>query len=271
MPSLVLIRAARPVIDQLATALAGTGMRAAVTGARGTMDGGPEAGLGVRVPIIDPNSGRAVGALVLASGPGRANPLTQPLAACVAREIEQRLLDDAALDERLALHQFLQRRRGAKGPFVLVTERRIITNAAADRLVAPHDEPVLRNTAHRLRACRGAEVVRLVLSGGPVTARAEPVPDTRSPAATVLRLVPIADDAEGARPSSGWESLTDTERSVANIVAQGLTNRQAAERLFLSHHTIDFHLRSIFRKVGAESRVDLTRLVVLAERTREGE
>ena len=64
------------------------------------------------------------------------------------------------------------------------------------------------------------------------------------------------------RPASGWDSLTDSERRVADTVAEGLTNREAAERLFLSRHTVDFHLRQIFLKLGIRSRVELTRLVL---------
>jgi DNA-binding CsgD family transcriptional regulator/tetratricopeptide (TPR) repeat protein len=64
------------------------------------------------------------------------------------------------------------------------------------------------------------------------------------------------------RPVSGWESLTETERAVSDLVAQGLTNRKAAEQMFLSPHTIDFHLRQIFRKLQIDSRVDLTRLAI---------
>ncbi|MEV4112956.1 AAA family ATPase [Nonomuraea sp. NPDC049695] len=61
------------------------------------------------------------------------------------------------------------------------------------------------------------------------------------------------------RPGTGWESLTDTERSVANLVAQGLTNRQVATQMFLSPHTVSFHLRQVFRKLGITSRVELAR------------
>jgi DNA-binding CsgD family transcriptional regulator/tetratricopeptide (TPR) repeat protein len=64
------------------------------------------------------------------------------------------------------------------------------------------------------------------------------------------------------RPTSGWESLTDTERSVADLVAQGLTNRQVAAQMFLSPHTVSFHLRQVFRKLGIGSRVELARLAV---------
>jgi DNA-binding CsgD family transcriptional regulator len=60
----------------------------------------------------------------------------------------------------------------------------------------------------------------------------------------------------------GWASLTDTERSVAEHVAEGLTNRQVGERMFLSPHTIDFHLRQIYRKLDITSRVELARLVL---------
>ena len=62
------------------------------------------------------------------------------------------------------------------------------------------------------------------------------------------------------RPVSGWESLTDTERAVAEHVAEGLTNAQVAERMFLSRHTVDFNLRQIFQKLGISSRVALARV-----------
>ena len=65
-----------------------------------------------------------------------------------------------------------------------------------------------------------------------------------------------------ARPVSGWSSLTDAEKSVARVVADGLTNREAAARLFLSRHTVDAHLRSIYRKLHINSRVALARRVV---------
>jgi DNA-binding CsgD family transcriptional regulator len=64
------------------------------------------------------------------------------------------------------------------------------------------------------------------------------------------------------RPRWGWVSLTQTEARVARLVADGLTNAKVAERMFLSRHTIDFHLRQIYRKLGIGSRVELTRLVL---------
>ncbi|MFB9840692.1 LuxR family transcriptional regulator, partial [Actinoallomurus acaciae] len=64
------------------------------------------------------------------------------------------------------------------------------------------------------------------------------------------------------RPVSGWASLTDTERTVSELVAQGLTNRQVADQLFMSAHTVAFHLRHVFRKLNIGSRVELTRLTL---------
>lgn len=62
------------------------------------------------------------------------------------------------------------------------------------------------------------------------------------------------------RPAFGWDSLTDTERRIADLVAQGLSNRQVASRVFLSTHTVAFHLRHIFWKLGITSRVQLARI-----------
>ena len=63
------------------------------------------------------------------------------------------------------------------------------------------------------------------------------------------------------RPAFGWDSLTDTERCNRDLVAQGLSNREVASQIFLSAHTVAFHLRHVFWKLGLTSRVQLARLV----------
>jgi DNA-binding CsgD family transcriptional regulator len=63
------------------------------------------------------------------------------------------------------------------------------------------------------------------------------------------------------RPAQGWGSLTDSEQAVVQLVAEGLTNREAAERLFVSPHTVNSHLRHAFTKLGVRSRVELSRVV----------
>jgi DNA-binding CsgD family transcriptional regulator len=66
---------------------------------------------------------------------------------------------------------------------------------------------------------------------------------------------------------SSWDLLSQSERSVAELVAAGMTNREVAERLLLSPHTVSFHLRKIYRKLGIVSRIELTRIALAGDRT----
>jgi DNA-binding CsgD family transcriptional regulator len=60
--------------------------------------------------------------------------------------------------------------------------------------------------------------------------------------------------------TSGWAAITAAELAVARLVADGLTNREVAERLFVSPHTVNSHLRHVFSKLGITSRVELARV-----------
>jgi len=62
--------------------------------------------------------------------------------------------------------------------------------------------------------------------------------------------------------ATGWPTLTETELRVARLVSRGLTNSQVGAQMFVSRHTVGVHLRNIYRKLGVNSRVELTRLVV---------
>lgn len=68
------------------------------------------------------------------------------------------------------------------------------------------------------------------------------------------------------RPAFGWASLTDTEQRVVHLVARGLTNRQIASQMYLSIHTIAFHLRRVYCKLDISSRVQLATMA--AERAK---
>ena len=70
------------------------------------------------------------------------------------------------------------------------------------------------------------------------------------------------------RPVSGWESLTVAEARVAERVGRGGTNRSVARELSVSPHTVSTHLRSVFGKLGLNSRVQLAHVV--AENARPG-
>ena len=59
----------------------------------------------------------------------------------------------------------------------------------------------------------------------------------------------------------GLASLSRREREVATLVTARKTNREVAAELFLSEKTVESHLRNIFAKLGASSRVDVARVM----------
>jgi DNA-binding CsgD family transcriptional regulator len=61
-------------------------------------------------------------------------------------------------------------------------------------------------------------------------------------------------------------ALTAREREVAALVAEGLADREIAERLRLSRHTVSQYVKRIYRKLGVGSRVALTRLLLAPAR-----
>jgi len=63
--------------------------------------------------------------------------------------------------------------------------------------------------------------------------------------------------ARRGRPRSGWESLSESELKVVRLVAEGRTNRDIADRLFLSRDTVHTHVSHILSKLGLSSRVEL--------------
>jgi len=75
----------------------------------------------------------------------------------------------------------------------------------------------------------------------------------------VLRLAGVRRGVRGPRqrPQFGWPSLTPTERTVVALVADGLSNPQIGERLFISRRTVQTHLVHVFAKLGISSRAQL--------------
>jgi DNA-binding CsgD family transcriptional regulator len=63
------------------------------------------------------------------------------------------------------------------------------------------------------------------------------------------------------RAKAGWDSLTDAELKVVNLIAQGVTNRDVAAQLHLSLHTVKNHVHNAFAKLGINSRAQLAQLM----------
>jgi DNA-binding NarL/FixJ family response regulator/energy-coupling factor transporter ATP-binding protein EcfA2 len=66
----------------------------------------------------------------------------------------------------------------------------------------------------------------------------------------------------GGRPdpaAAHWPELTASELAVVRLVIRGATDREVAQRLYISAHTVNSHLRHVFAKLGIRSRVELAR------------
>jgi ATP/maltotriose-dependent transcriptional regulator MalT len=74
------------------------------------------------------------------------------------------------------------------------------------------------------------------------------------------RSQPTAADGEGVA------ALTKRELEIARLIVDRRTNRQIAEELYLSPKTVETHIRNIFAKLGADSRVEVARIVERADR-----
>ena len=62
---------------------------------------------------------------------------------------------------------------------------------------------------------------------------------------------------ERQRPQIGWASLTPVERDVVRLVAEGHTNAEIGQRLFISVNTVKKHLSRVYAKVDVDGRADL--------------
>ncbi|MFL6074887.1 MAG: response regulator [Mycobacteriales bacterium] len=78
------------------------------------------------------------------------------------------------------------------------------------------------------------------------------------PQATERVLQRLRNPAPAADPFAG---LTDQERTVLDLIAEGLTNRQIGERMYLAEKTIKNYVSSLFAKLGVERRVQAALLV----------
>ena len=188
-------------------------------------------------------------------------------------------------DERL-LDSFARARRRFRGAIVGISDRTMITNAAASELLQPADRRLLRQwVLSPGHDCSESTAFFELANGLGVHARCYPVDwrgrlvggvvhlsvaerSTRHPTAVSPEGSKYGEDAELSAAAlldpallAGWSELTDSERAVAELVGQGLSNREAGRRLFVSRHTVDYHLRRVYRKLGIKSRVELARVL----------
>ena len=136
--------------------------------------------------------------------------------------------------------------------------------AEADRLVAAEPSPFERA---RTELCWGE---RLRRDGRRIDARRH-LHDAHQQF-EALGAAPWAEKAERELRSSGGraqrgprarsDELTPQQMQIAAMVAEGRTNRNIADSLFLSPKTIEFHLGHVFRKLDVSNRTELTRALL---------
>ena len=103
--------------------------------------------------------------------------------------------------------------------------------------------------------------IALLTAAGEQAARCG-APRVADEARLELRRAGVRVGRGGARApgSEGLDALSPREREIAGLVAQGLTNREIAGRLFLSEKTIETHLTHVYAKLGVRSRAELARM-----------
>jgi len=166
-----------------------------------------------------------------------------------------RILDQLAAISPQARH-LLQAATTLRSPFPLIRLTRLLRVNPV--LLLPAIDEVLESgllTGDGELLKFGHELVRSVVESAMPSPVVAALRDARSrPALREASARPV-------RRAADWSQLTAREQEIADFVGRALTNRQIAGRLGRSPHTVNFHLRQIFQKLGITSRVELASLV----------
>jgi non-specific serine/threonine protein kinase len=143
-------------------------------------------------------------------------------------------------------------------------ERAAVLHGASEKLWTLLNAPVLMGPAYAEIRKSGADTARGALGEERFdTLVGHGYAVSLSVALAVAKgEAPAGPTAGVAEPAAGVKALTRREREVAELVADGLGNREIAERLYLSKRTVDSHVEHVFTKLGFSSRAQLTAWVV---------
>jgi DNA-binding NarL/FixJ family response regulator len=115
--------------------------------------------------------------------------------------------------------------------------------------------------AELARIGRGDEAVDQLNAAFDTYMRHEALADARRVGRELRRFGVERRIVSRPRAKTGWDSLTDSELKVVNLIAQGATNRDVATQLHLSLYTVKYHVHNAFAKLGINSRAQLTQFV----------
>jgi len=111
------------------------------------------------------------------------------------------------------------------------------------------------------RAQRNGEALEQLNAAFDTYIECEAIADARRVGRTLRRLGVERRIVAQPRAKTGWDSLTDSELKVINLIAEGATNRAVATQLHLSPHTVKNHVHNAFAKLGIASRAQLAQLM----------
>jgi DNA-binding CsgD family transcriptional regulator/tetratricopeptide (TPR) repeat protein len=177
---------------------------------------------------------------------------------------------DAGLRVRvLQSIEVLERERPGVALFAAVTQQaRGILESDADALLQAANvlsiwRPLLYAGAAEdagaelARVGRDAEAIESLNSAFDTFVECEAIADARR-VGRALRAFGVERRIVQPRTKTGWDSLTDSELKVINLIAEGATYRSVAQQMQLSTHTVKTHVHNAFAKLGITSRAQLT-------------
>jgi DNA-binding CsgD family transcriptional regulator len=115
--------------------------------------------------------------------------------------------------------------------------------------------------AELARTARGDEAIHQLNAAFDTYQEHEALADARRVGRALRRLGVHRRIVNHPRAQTGWDSLTDSELTVVNLIATGATNRSVAQQLHVTPHTVKAHLHNAFAKLGINSRAELSTLV----------
>ncbi|MCV7401589.1 AAA family ATPase [Mycobacterium fragae] len=156
---------------------------------------------------------------------------------------------------------------GVAGYARAILERDVQALVAATDVLRASPRPLLYASAAEhaggelSRAQRNAEALDQLNAAFDTYVECEAIADARRVGRALRRLGVERRIVTRPRAKTGWDSLTDSELKVVNLIAQGATNRSVATQLHLSPHTVKTHVHNAFAKLGITSRAQLAQLM----------
>ena len=204
--------------------------------------------------------------------------LAAPSRMAALDRIEAAIRADQRQQARAWVEELEEFAEGTRWPWALA-----VVDHGRALLADPADAPALLESAlaHHERGGRRYDQARTHLALGELLRRSQ----KRTEARAHLRAAAAAFEELGAQPlltraeqelratgesarkrdPSTLTQLTPMELQIAQLVAGGMSNKEAAAQCWISPRTVAFHLRNVFSKTGISSRMELARLGVIDE------